>query len=93
MLIGNLPFDTSEKELFDFFASIGKVSHIELLKDKIGRCKGFAFVTMADHKQKEDLISVLDNSQFKGRVLSVSVAKPLPQLKRTSFISKLCGGG
>jgi len=93
MLIGNLPLDTSEKELLDFFEEVGKVGRIELLTDKSGRCKGFAFVTMADRRQQEQVISALDNSPFKGRVLSVSLAKTLSQPKRLGFLSRLFGAG
>jgi RNA recognition motif-containing protein len=93
MLIGNLPLDTTKEDLLDFFEKVGKVGHIELLTDKGGRCKGFAFVTMSDSKQQEQVISALDNSQFKGRVLSVSLAKTLPQPKRVGFLSKLFGAG
>ncbi len=50
MLIGNLPLDTSDTELVEFFGKIGKVGRVEILKDKAGRGRGFAFVTMTDQK-------------------------------------------
>jgi RNA recognition motif-containing protein len=89
MLIGNLPLDTTKDDLQDFFEKLGKVSNIELLTDKVGRCKGFAFVTMADRNEHERLIPALHNTEFKGRVLSVSLAKARPQPSRLSFFSKL----
>jgi len=91
MLIGNLPFDTTKDDLQDFFEQVGKVGNIELLTDKAGRCKGFAFVTMADRNQQEKVIPALDNTPFKGRVLSVSLAKTPTQPNRLSFFSKLFG--
>ncbi len=93
MLIGNLPLETTREDLLDFFETVGKVSNIELLTGKDGRCKGFAFVTMADRRQQEQVIPLLDNTQFKGRVLSVSLVKTLPQPKRSGFgfFAKLLG--
>jgi len=91
MLIGNLPLDTTKDDLLAFFEKMGKVGHVELLTDKVGRCKGFAFVTMADRDQQEKVIPALDNTQFKGRVLSVSPAKTRSQPSRLGFFSKLFG--
>ena len=91
MLIGNLPLDTTKEDLLSFFEKVGKVGHIELLTDQVGRCKGFAFVTMADRKQHEKVIPTLNNTKFKGRVLSVSLAKTAPQPKRSGFFSQFFG--
>lgn len=91
MLIGNLPLDTTKEDLLAFFEKVGKVGHIELLTDKVGRSRGFAFVTMADRSQQEKVVPVLNNTQFKGRVLSVSLAKAVSQPKRSGLFSKLFG--
>jgi RNA recognition motif-containing protein len=91
MLIGNLPLDTSEEELYEFFGAVGKVGGVEILKDKTGRGRGFAFVTMVDQKQKQEALAVLHNSEFKGRVLSVSPAKTSPQPKSKGFFFGMFG--
>lgn len=83
--------DTTREDLLVFFEKVGKVAHIELLTDKLGRCRGFAFVTMADCKQVDKVIPALNNTQFKGRVLSVSVAKTVSQPKRLNIFFKLFG--
>jgi RNA recognition motif-containing protein len=79
----------NQRRFTSFFEALGKVSHIELLTDKGGRCKGFAFVTMADRKQLEQVIQTLDNTEFKGRVLSVTLANTLPESKPVGFLTKL----
>jgi len=91
MLVGNFPVDTTEEELVSFFEAVGKVSNVELLADKSGRCKGFAFVTMVDPAKREDLIPVLDKRPFKGRILSVSVSDRPARSKPAGFFSKLFG--
>jgi RNA recognition motif-containing protein len=89
MLIGNLPLDASEKELSDFFSTVGKVSEVKILKDKEGRGRGFAFVTMADQKLNKEALVALDNSEFKGRIISVSLAKKAPPQKVNGFFANL----
>jgi len=89
MLIGNLPLDTSDKELVEFFGTVGKVGRVEILKDKAGRGRGFAFVTMTDHRAKQQAVSALHNTEFKGRVISVSPANGIPQPKPRGFLFNL----
>jgi RNA recognition motif-containing protein len=89
MLIGNLPLDASEEELSDLFSTVGKVSEVKILKDKEGRGRGFAFVTMADQKQNKEALFSMDNSEFKGRIISVSLAKKAPPQKFNGFLSSL----
>ena len=48
LYVGNLPFETSETDLQDLFASAGTVETVNLVRDReTGRARGFAFVEMA----------------------------------------------
>lgn len=85
MLIGNLPLEITEDELAKFFSTVGKVAQIEILKDKTGRGRGFAFVTMANQEQAEKAIATLQNAELRGRVLSISPARNSKQTKPKSF--------
>lgn len=75
MLVGNLPLDANENDLSDFFSTVGRVSEVRILKDKNGRGRGFAFITMADQKLTSEAARALNNTEFKGRIISVSPAK------------------
>ena len=50
---GNLPADTTERELTELFAAFGKVFSIKLVQDVFsGQCKGFGFVEMEGHEAR-----------------------------------------
>jgi RNA recognition motif-containing protein len=74
MLIGNLPLDLEDDDLIQLFETIGKVQSVEILRDKSGRGRGFAFVTMRDQKEKEQALRVFHNAEFRGRVLTLTPA-------------------
>ncbi len=90
MLIGNLPLDVSEADLQEFFSIVGKISHIEILKDKNGRGRGFAFITMAKKEHTEHAIARMHNTEFKGRLLSVSPAETTRKQKKSNGIFGFC---
>jgi RNA recognition motif-containing protein len=75
VLIGNLPTDVQEEELLAIFSTVGEVSKILIPKDKAGKAIGFAFISMAQQKKKAEAVAALDRSEFRGRLLSVSLKK------------------
>jgi RNA recognition motif-containing protein len=91
MLIGNLQLETSEDELSKFFATVGKVASVQILKDKQGRGRGFAFVTMAKAEHIEAAVEKMHNAEFKGRILSVSPVETTQKQKRKSSLFGLFG--
>lgn len=73
--VGNLPFSATEDEIRDRFAEFGEVQSVNLINDRhTGQPRGFGFVEMAD-EDAERAISALDNTDFGGRTLRVSVAR------------------
>lgn len=75
--VGNLPYNLSQDELRDAFASFGEVSSATIIMDKMtGRSKGFGFVEMPMQDQAEAAIKALDGSDLKGRNLKVNEARP-----------------
>jgi len=50
--VGNLSYTTTEDDLREAFAQYGKVSGVNIVKDReTGRPRGFAFVEMADGQE------------------------------------------
>ncbi len=90
MLIGNLPLDVSESDLEDFFSTVGKISSVDILKDKTGRGRGFAFVTMAKKEHIEHAIARMHNAEFKGRLLSVSPVETTQKQKKSFNLFGFC---
>lgn len=76
LFVGNLPYETSEADLRELFASIGPLSHVFLPVDReTGRPRGFAFVEFADRAQAEAAMARLNGHSFRNRTLSVSEAR------------------
>jgi RNA recognition motif-containing protein len=77
LYVGNLSFQTMEKDLQDYFAAVGKVSSCTLMTDKFtGKSRGFAFVEMGSDAEAKKAIEELDGKEFDGRTLKVNEAKP-----------------
>lgn len=77
LFVGNLSFDVLENDLHDLFSQQGSVTEVNLMMDRsTGRSRGFAFVTMATDEAAQAAISALHGKDFKGRALTVNVARP-----------------
>lgn len=77
--VGNLSYETSEKDLQEEFGAFGETVSVEIIKDKYsGQSRGFAFVEMSDDKAAQAAIDALNNKELKGRKLNVNEARPQP---------------
>lgn len=76
LFVGNLPYETTDAELRDYFSAVGPVTYLALPTDReTGRSRNFAFVEFADRAQAEEAIRRFNNQLFKGRPLAVSEAR------------------
>ena len=85
LFVGNLDFHATEDGLHQLFAASGPVDRVDIVKDSSGQPRGFAFVEMTNADDADKVIAALDGTQFGGRILTVSEARP--RLQRVS------GGG
>jgi RNA recognition motif-containing protein len=77
LYVGNLPFQTTEADLEQLFASSGDVASVTLMRDRAtGRARGFAFVEMASDEGASQAIESLNNASYGGRNLTVNEARP-----------------
>ena len=77
LYVGNLPFETSEGELQDLFASAGTVETVNVVRDMAtGRARGFAFIEMSTDEEAQKAISQFNEYQLGGRGLTVNEARP-----------------
>jgi len=71
LFVGNLPPDTTEASLTDYFSTVGTVRSIKLAKDLFsGKCKGFAMLEMEGHEARR-AIDELNGKDFEGKMLKV----------------------
>ena len=86
IFISNLNFNINDEELRELFETFGEVTSSKVITDKItGRSRGFGFVEMSDEEKGKEAIEKLNGSEFKGRELNVSVARPREDSGNRSF--------
>ena len=77
LYVGNLSYEVTEGELHAHFATVGSVTSAALITDRnTGRSKGFGFVEMETEEAAAQAIEKLNNTEWSGRMLSVSEARP-----------------
>ncbi len=77
LFVGNLPYDATEAELKELFATVGTPLSVRLPTDReTGKPRGFAFVEWSDRAQADEAIRRFHQQVFKGRPLAVNEARP-----------------
>jgi cold-inducible RNA-binding protein len=81
LFVGNLPFSLSEADLVQnlraLFEGFGVVDRVSIITDRdTGKPRGFGFVEMADEDSAEKAVAALNGTDFEGRPLNVSEARP-----------------
>jgi RNA recognition motif-containing protein len=75
--VGNLSYNVTEDELQTLFGEHGKVTSVNLIKDKYsGDSKGFGFIEMEKHSEAENAIKQLNGHSMGGRSITVNAARP-----------------
>ncbi len=75
--VGNLPWDTTQDDLYQLFGQYGQVAKTQVITDRdTGRSRGFGFVEMPTEEEANRAIDALNNYSYNGRPLTVNVAKP-----------------
>jgi RNA recognition motif-containing protein len=78
LYVGNLSFNTTERDLNELFAQHGSVTDTALIMDReTGRPRGFGFVTMSSAEEGQRAIDALHGKNHDGRDLTVNEAKPM----------------
>jgi cold-inducible RNA-binding protein len=75
--VGNLSFDTGNRELRQAFEQFGAVEDARIIEDReTGRSRGFGFVEMPNRNEAEEAINQLNGANLSGRTLTVNEARP-----------------
>ena len=94
LYVGNLPYQTDEKELQELFGQFGSVDSVRIMRDMAtGRARGFAFVEMATDEAAQTASAKLNGYQLGGRTLTVNEARPKPEYAGSGFGGGRGGGG
>ena len=77
LYVGNLSYNVTEERLQQHFAQHGGVVSARIITDKFsGHSKGFGFVEMSSDQEAEKAINALNGTDFEGRNIVVSEARP-----------------
>jgi len=77
IFVGGLPYSVSDRQLEELFATHGGVESARIVTDRMtGRSRGFGFVEMSSDGEAGEAIEKLNGTQFGGRMLTVSEARP-----------------
>jgi RNA recognition motif-containing protein len=80
LYVGNLPYQTDERELQELFGQFGSVESTRVMRDMAtGRARGFAFVEMATDEEAQAAAAGLNGREVGGRALTVNEARPKPE--------------
>lgn len=74
IFVGNLPFETSQDDLFDLFETVGRVVKAELQFNQRGQLLGTAVVQFDLEELALLAIQLLDGYNYGGRPLAISYA-------------------
>lgn len=75
--VSNINFTTLDESLFNLFATYGEVASAKIITDReTGRSRGFGFVEMNDENNGQKAIDALNGTEFEGKTLNVSIARP-----------------
>lgn len=81
--VGNLPYSVADDDLRDIFGEFGELAAAEVIKDKFsGQSKGFGLVEMPNNAEADAAIKALNETDMKGRKLTVNEARPRAERPR-----------
>lgn len=84
--VGNLGFSISNEALSQKFAQYGTVSSAKVIMDRdTNRSKGFGFVEMSSSAEASKAINALNGTDFDGRQMNVSEAKPMEKRENSRY--------
>lgn len=77
LFVSNISRTIKDDELKQLFESVGDVKSVKIISDKYtGESKGFGFVEMTNDNQALLAIEKLTDTELRGRILSVTKARP-----------------
>ena len=75
--ISNLSYGVDDADLQTLFAEYGEVTSAKVIMDReTGRSRGFGFVEISDDAMGQKAIDELTGTEYDGKVINVTVAKP-----------------
>jgi len=75
LYVGNLPWSTTDDDLFQAFSQVVHVTGCRIITDRVtGRSRGFGFVEV-DDQDAERAVQAMDGTILGGRQITVNEAR------------------
>ncbi|XP_061374855.1 30 kDa ribonucleoprotein, chloroplastic [Gastrolobium bilobum] len=75
LYVFNIPWSLSSSDIKELFGQCGTVTDVEIIKNKNGKSRGFAFVTMASGEEAQAAVDKFDSHEISGRIIRVALAR------------------
>ena len=83
LFVGGLADNIQEMDLAIFVSLHGRIDTIKVVRDRAtGKCKGYAFIEVANIDDAKNIISMLNGETFKGNVITVKLSEETPAPKK-----------
>ena len=80
IFVAGLSYQITEADLRELFEEYGEVASAKIITDRATRrSKGYGFVEMPSEEDGQRAIEELNDAEYYGRTLSVSLARPRPE--------------
>jgi cold-inducible RNA-binding protein len=77
LFVGNLSYQTQERDIQDHFSAAGVVTNVNLMLDRVtGKSRGFAFVEFGTSEEANKAVELFHGKELGGRPLTVNIARP-----------------
>ncbi|MBK5195473.1 MAG: RNA-binding protein [Proteiniphilum sp.] len=94
IFVAGLSYQITDADLKELFEEYGEVSSAKIITDRDShRSKGYGFVEMSNDEEGQHAIEELNDAEYDGRTLSVSVARPRTEGDRPRNNNRGGGGG
>ncbi len=94
LYVGGLAPEVTENDLLALFSQHGNVTEANIVLDRYThKSRGFGFVTMATDQAAQTAIQMLNGTSFMGRTITVNVARPREDRRRSGGQRGGRGGG
>lgn len=76
LFVRNLPFMTTEEDLFEKFSDFGHVTSVHIPVDDTKRNKGYAFINFEHKDDAKQAMDTMDGEDFQGRLIHILPSRP-----------------
>jgi len=93
IFVAGLSYQITDADLKELFEEYGEVTSAKIITDRDSRrSKGYGFVEMSNDEEGQHAIEELNDAEYDGRTLSVSVARPRAEGERAPRSNSRGGG-